>query len=97
MEILYYFRAHRVHDVANQGNRCRDGDSLIDEGKIVSARILAWCLARLFHSQHVIAALGKTHEEGDEEGHHKIILRDRITQFIVLAWLLSFLILIYIV
>ncbi|HRL17667.1 MAG TPA: prenyltransferase, partial [Prevotella sp.] len=27
----------------------------------------------------------------------KIILRDRITQFIVLAWLLSFLILIYIV
>ena len=26
-----------------------------------------------------------------------IILRDRITQFIVLAWLLSFLILIYIV
>ena len=69
MEIFYNLRAHRVHDVAYQRNRGSDGYRLVNEGKVISAGILARCLARLLHPQDVIAALGKTHEEGDKESH----------------------------
>ena len=69
MEIFYNLRAHCVHDVAYQGNRGSDGYRLIDECEVISAGILSGSLARLLHSQYVIAALGKAHEEGDKESH----------------------------
>ena len=69
VEMLYHLRTYRVHDVAHKRYRGSDGDGLVDEGKVVAARILAWRLARLLHSQHIVASLGKTHEERDEESH----------------------------
>ena len=69
MEILDNLRTHRIHDVAYQGNRGGNGNCLVDEGEVIAAGVLAGSLARLFHAQYIVAALGKTHEEGDEEGH----------------------------
>ena len=69
MEIINHLRTHRIHDVTYQGYGSRNRDSLVNEGEVVADGILAGSLARLLHAQHIIAALGKTHEEGDEEGH----------------------------
>ena len=69
LEAFYHFRRHAVHDVADERDGGGDGDGLVDEREVVAHGVLARCLARLVHTQHVVAALGERHEEREQEGH----------------------------
>ena len=63
------FRAHRVHDIAYQGDARSDGDGLINERQIIADSVLSRCFAGSFHANDIVTTLGKAHEKRDEEGH----------------------------
>ena len=69
LETLHDLRRDAVHDVADERDGGGDGDGLVDEREVVAHGVLARRLARLVHAQHVVASLGKRHEQREQEGH----------------------------
>ena len=61
--------AHCIHDITHQGDTGCDGNRLIYERQVIADGVLSRRFTRLFHSNHVVTALCKAHEERDKERH----------------------------